>query len=146
MRSRWLVAANALLLLVLVAIAVGVEVSNRPAVAVEASVRRYAVAITNGNLDAALQEIAPDQRAHWSDWIAGQVGNTYDVRGIAVRTPPLSQGLRHQPTEVTVVLDVDKGDPDQYYQPTTRVPIEIADGRPYLATPLIEPEADAATQ
>jgi hypothetical protein len=92
-------------------------------------------------VDAALAEIAPDQRATWAPWVRSQLGNIYEVRGVAVRSPSplerLTQRLPGGPREVTVVLDVDRDYPDEFYQPTTRVPVEPFDGRWYLAAPLL---------
>ena len=132
-------------LLAFLALAIaGVEIADRAEASVEASVRRYASAVTNSDLDAAMAEIAPDQRARWSDWVQTQLGNVYDVRGIAVRSPSiverLTQRLPGGPREVTTVLDVDRDYPDEFYQPTTRVPVEAFDGRWYLAAPLLATE------
>jgi hypothetical protein len=115
---------------------VSVEVIDRPESAVEASVRRYAAAISNSDLQVALAEIAPDQRARWTDWVRSQLGNVYEVRGVAVRAPSLLAG----PTEVTVDLDVNRDFPDEFYQPTPRVAVEMFEGRPYLAAPLLSGE------
>jgi hypothetical protein len=124
------------LLLALIALAIAtIEVVSRPAASVEATVRRYATAVSAANLDAALAEVAPEQRAQWTDWVRDQVGNVYEVTGIAVHVPTIVG----PPTDVTVVLDVDRGDPDQFYQPTTRVNVEQVDGRWYLSAPLLAP-------
>src|SRR5438445_182089 len=102
---------------------------------------RYAAAVTNSHLDAAMAEIAPDQRERWTDWVRGQLGNVYDVRGIAVRSPSIlervAQRMPGGPREVTTVMDVDRAYPDEFYQPSTRVPVEQFDGRWYLAAPLL---------
>ena len=131
-------------LLTLVAVAiVGVEAADRAAASVEASVRRYAAAVTSADLDAALAEIAPHERSAWADWLRGQVGNVYDVRGIAVRAPSVLQRITQRvagdPTEVTVVLDVNRDYPDEFYEPTTRVQVEQEGGRWYLSAPLLAP-------
>jgi hypothetical protein len=144
---------RALLLLDLLLVAsvgvaiVGVQVLDRPAGQVDGSVRRYALAVGAGDLEAAVQEIAPPERDRWRAWINGQLGNIYDVRGVAVRSPSLLERLTARaassaPSEVTVALDVNRGYPDEFYQPTTRVPLEQVDGRWYLAEPLLAPEAD----
>jgi hypothetical protein len=118
----------------------GVQVLDRSAAQVDGSVRRYATAVTSADLDAALEEIAPRERARWREWIAGQLGNIYEVRGVAVRSPSLLARARPSaPSEVTVALDVDRGYPDEFYQPTTRVPVELVDGRWYLIEPLLAP-------
>jgi hypothetical protein len=123
---------GALILLIALAI-VGVQVVDRPAAAVEASARRYAAAISAADLAGAMDEIAPEDRAAWNDWVQGQLGNTYVVRGIAVHTP----SLLGAPTDVTVDLDVNPGDPSAFYQPTPRVEVTESDGRWYLSAPLL---------
>jgi hypothetical protein len=57
----------------------------------------------------------------------------YEVRGIAVR----ARSLLGRPTEVTVVLDVNREYPAEFYQPTTTVSVEPVDGSWYLAAPLL---------
>ena len=147
MRGRvpWLVLLDGVLLF-LVAAAVGaVQVLDRDPPAVEIAVRRYAVAVGSQDLAAATAEIAPAEQARWSPWIAGQLGNIYEIKGVAVRSPSLLDRLLHhepgQATEVTVSMDVNRGYPDEVYQPTTRVPVARAGGRWYLAEPLLAPEA-----
>jgi hypothetical protein len=135
-----LLVLNGVLLAALGLAIVGVQVLDRPAAQVDGSVRRYAAAVASGDLDAAVEEIAPSRRGQWRDWVRGQLGNIYEVRGVAVRAPSLlaSRGIR-TPSEVTVMLDVDRGYPDEFYQPTTRVPVEQVDGRWYVAEPLLAP-------
>lgn len=112
---------------------VGVQLIDRPAAAVEGTVRRYALAVSIGDQDGAMAEIAPDQREQWLDWVSGQVGNQYEVRGIAVRAP----SLLAEPIEVSVNLDVNRDAPGDFYQPTARVPVEHHNGAWYLAAPLL---------
>lgn len=137
---RWLIADGVLVLAVGLAV-LTVQVSARDWGAVESSVRRYALAVSTHNAEAALTEIAPDQRARWNGFITEQLGDHYDVRSVAVRTPSLIQRITQRvamrPIEVTTVMDVNKDAPAGYYQPTTRVPVEIVDGRAYLAAPLL---------
>jgi hypothetical protein len=128
-----LVVLNGVLLVVVALAIVGVEAADRSASSVEASVRRYAMAVGNSDLDGAMAEIAPDQRATWNDWVQGQLGNVYVVRGIAVRAP----WFLAQPSEVTAVLDVDPDWPDEFYQASPTVPVENYQGRFYLAAPLL---------
>jgi hypothetical protein len=125
---------GALILLVGLAI-LGVEARNRPAAAVEAGVRRYALAVSNGDLDAALAEIAPERRGEASDFVKNQLGNVYDVTGVAVRT----SSLLGRPVDVTTNLDVNRAYPEQYYQAAPREPVEQVDGRWYLMEPLLAP-------
>jgi hypothetical protein len=142
---RRLVVLDALLLFGIAAAILAVQVLDRPASQLDASVRRYAAAVTRRDLDAALAELAPLERERWRAWIAGQLGNIYDVRGVAVRTPSLldrvTRRLPGSPQSVTVVLDVNRGYPSEFYQPTTTVRIEQEQGRWYLAEPLLAPEA-----
>jgi hypothetical protein len=121
-------------LLLLVALAIlGVQVWNRPVAAVETGVRRYAMAVTNADMDAAMAEIAPEHRASWTDFVHNQLGNLYDVTGVAVR----ANSLLGRPTEVTADMDVNRAYADQFYQAAPRVAVEEVDGRWYLSAPLL---------
>jgi len=136
---RLVMVNGALLLLLGLAIA-GVLATDRAEASVEGVVRRYALAVSSSDSDAALAEIAPEQRARYAEWLAGQLGNVYDVRGIAVRSPNVfSRVVRRAvgPTDVTVVLDVNRAWPDEFYQPTARVEVVQDGGRWYLARPLL---------
>lgn len=147
-RVPWLVLLDGLLLFLVAAAVGGVQVLDRDPSAVEGAVRRYAAAVGGQDLSAATAEIAPDAQTLWSPWIAGQLGNVYEVKGVAVRSPSLLDRLLHhapgQATEVTVYMDVNRGYPDEFYQPTTRVPVVRKGGRWYLAEPLLAPEAAAS--
>ncbi|GAC1314703.1 MAG: hypothetical protein NVSMB2_04600 [Chloroflexota bacterium] len=137
---RWVVLNGVLALTTALAV-LGVQLSARDWGAADASVRRYAMAVSTNNAEAALAEIAPDQRPQWATFVAEQLGDHYDVRSVAVRTPSvigrITQGLAMQPIEVTTVMDVNKDVQGGFYQPTTRVPVELVDGRAYLAAPLL---------
>jgi hypothetical protein len=126
---------NAVLLTLVAVAIVGVEVADRPVSTVEASVRRYAAAVTAGDFDAAMAEIAPDQRSMWNYWVRGQLGNVYDVTGIAVR----AGWLLGRPIEVTTALDVNREYSDEFYQASPRTGVEQVDGRWYLRAPLLAP-------
>ena len=142
-RTR-LLAVNGLLFLALVAVAGVLEVVDHSAVLVESTVSRYAQAVTSNEPDTALAEISPNTRSLHRDFVVNQLGNVYVVRVVAVRTPSLLDRLTHPaargPFEVTVVLDVDPGDPLAYYQPRSTVPVEEVGGRWYLSTPLLAPQ------
>jgi hypothetical protein len=128
-----------LALVALVALAIGgVEAWDRPEAAVEASVQRYAAAITAGDFDAAIAEIAPSRRLTWGDWVRSQLGNEYTVTGVAVRAP----WLLGKPVDVTTDLDVNRDYPDEFYQATPRVAVEQVDGRWYLTVPLLAPPSE----
>ncbi|MGI9148570.1 MAG: hypothetical protein ACR2IK_18825 [Chloroflexota bacterium] len=144
-----MMALNWLLLALIGANIAGMQLLDRSGTAVEASVRRYATAVSNADLDAAMAEIAPARRAQWTDWVHGQLGNVYDLRGIAVRSPSVVQRMlnnsRSGPFEVTAVMDVNRDTPDEFYQPTVHVSVEQVDGRWYLAKPLLGNEKDCLT-
>jgi hypothetical protein len=132
-------------LLALMAVAVGMYgLVARTDSAIGGSVRRYAAAMSEADLDGAMAEIAPGRREAWRAWIAGQLGNVYEVRGIAVRSPSLLQGTG-TPFEVSIVLDVNREYPDYFFQPTPRVPVEQVDGRWYLSQPPLA-DRDPGTQ
>lgn len=136
-------ALNAVLLALLLGAVLGIQLVDRSEARVEASVRRYAAAVSSGDREAALEEIAPEARAGWDEFVAEQVGNLYEVRGIAVRSPSVLDrllrraALRSGPVEVTVVLDVDRTDPEAFFRSTTRLPVEERNGRWYLSEPLL---------
>jgi len=131
-----LVVVNGVLLASVALAILAVIVFDRAETSVEGVVRRYALAISSADLDGALDEIAPAEREQWRPWLETQLGNIYDVRGIAVHSPALLTG-RRGPYEVTVVLDVNRGYAGEYYQPTSRVAVQQAEGRWYLAQPLL---------
>jgi hypothetical protein len=134
-------ALNGVLLALVATAILGTQLLDRSGAAVEASVRRYATAVSTSDLDAAMSEIAPAQRAQWTDWVHSQLGNVYEVRGVAVRSPSVVQrvlnGRPGGPVEVTTIMDVNRAFPDEFYQPTVHVPVEQVDGRWYLAQPLL---------
>jgi hypothetical protein len=125
---------NAVLLALIALAVVGTSAFQRPASNVEAAVRRYADAVSTSNLDGALAEIAPAERDTYQPWLESQLGNVYEVKGIAVRAPAFLAGA---PYEVTVVLDVNRDDPTEFYEPTTTTQVEQVDGKWYLARPLL---------
>jgi hypothetical protein len=134
-------AINGLLLAVMAAAIVGIQLLDRGGAATESSVRRYANAVSNADLEAAMAEIAPDARAAWTDWVRSQLGNVYEVRGIAVRSHSVAERvLEHAPGgpfEVTAIMDVNRAFPEDFYQPTATVSVTQVDGEWYLATPLL---------
>lgn len=144
---RLLVAANGLLLLSIAAAVLAVQGLDRGSPAVDAAVRRYAQSVTRQRLQDAAGEIAPSTRGQWEPWIASQLGNIYEITGLAVRHPSLlarlTTGAAPGPTEVTVILDLNRGY-REFYQPTTRVRVLFEEGRWYLAEPLLAPETSAS--
>jgi hypothetical protein len=135
MRLLWL---NAFLLVAVLAAIAGVQVWDRPDAAVEASVRRYAAAVSSGDFDAAMAEIAPSARPQWSDWVRSQMGNMYAVTGIAVR----GDSLLAPPADVTVDLDINRGYADEFYQASPRVAVTQEGGQWYLSAPLLAPSSE----
>jgi hypothetical protein len=127
------VVLNAALLAAMALAIVVVEALDRRDASVEAAVRQYAAAVTNSDLDGAMAEIAPEHRSAWRDFVAGQLGTRYVVTGVAVRAPSLLAA----PFEVTTVMDIDPGDPESFYQPTTTVMVDQVDGAYYLGAPLL---------
>ena len=130
-----MVLVNLVLLAAVGAAIVAVQAWDRPETAVEASVRRYATAVSTGDFEAAMAEIAPSARPTWDDWVRSQVGNVYAVTGIAVR----ADSLLAAPSDVTVDLDVNRGYADDFYQASPRVAVVEVDGHWYLAAPLLAP-------
>jgi hypothetical protein len=121
--------------------------SDRATTAIEATLDRYARAMAAQDRAGALQEIAPSERERWEPWVDQQIGNIYEVRGLGVRAPSATDrlvgGASSEPTDVTVVLDVNRGYPGFFYQPTTRVGVRQVEGRWYLEQPLLAPEAES---
>ncbi len=140
----WLTIVNGVLL-VAIAVLIGViQLRDRAGSQIEAAVDRYATAIAAQDLDGCLAELPPDARDQWRAFVAAQLGNTYAIDAISVRSPSvLERLLRHAdgaPYEATVTIDVDRADPTAAYQATTRVPVTEQDGRWYLAAPPLAPE------
>jgi hypothetical protein len=141
-----LVAFNGVLLVVTGVAVLTFGLLARADAAVSQTVRRYAVAISERDLDGALAELVPTERERWRPWLERQLGNVYDVRGIAVRSPSLFdrllRGAPGAPYEVSILLDVNRDYPDWFYQPSPSVPVEQRDGQWYLSRP---PLADRET-
>lgn len=136
-----LVLLNGALLFLLAGIIGAEQLLDRAPASINATVERYARAMEAQDLQAALSEIAPDERSHWTSWVEGQLGNIYEVKSVAVRAPSIMDrlvaGAPGTPTEATVAMDVNRGYPDFFFQPTTRVGLVEAEGRWYLAEPLL---------
>jgi hypothetical protein len=105
-----LVVVNGLLLALAGIAILGVIAFDRSDASAEGVVRRYALAVSNNDLDGALDEIARSARCV-SRVAPTQVGNIYEVRGIAVRSPSVFEQVvqGEGPSEVMVVLDVNRG-------------------------------------
>lgn len=139
-----LVLLNTALLSLLAGIIVAEQLLDRAPPRISATVERYARAMEAQDLQAAVAEIAPADRPGWTAWVESQLGNIYEVKSVAVREPSgldrILAGASGTPIEVTVAMDVNRGYPDFFFQPTTRVGVVEADGRWYLAEPLLARE------
>jgi hypothetical protein len=136
---RWLTVVNGLLLLAIAIVIGAVQLRDRASTQIEGAVDRYAIALAARDLDACLAELPPDARDQWRDFVASQLGNTYNVDAVSVRSPAVLERVRQHvdgaPYEATLSIDVDRDDPAAAYQATTRVPVAERDGRWYLAAP-----------
>lgn len=141
---RWLL-VNATLLTVLVGAIGAAQALDRSPGQIDATVERYARAVEAQDLEAAVTELSPAGRERWAPWVAEQLGNIYEVRAVSIRAPSLvarfARGMPGLPTEATVIMDVNRGYPDFFFQPSTRVSLEQRDGRWYLAEPLLARES-----
>ncbi len=141
------VALNGLLLAAMALVILGVQVLDRDARAIEATVRTYAEAVSNEDLETAAAAVAPGERERWRGWIEPQLGNKYGIRGMGIRSHTVLEQVFQRasgaPFEATVAIDVNPGTPD-LYRAATRVQVTRVDGAWYLVQPLLEPEADAA--
>lgn len=142
------VALNGVVLTLMAAAVLSAQLQDRSSAPILASVERYAHAMAALDLPAAREEIAPAARVEWDWFLAEQLGNIYEVQSISIRSPSLLDQWLHgdppMPFEATVRLDVNRGYPDFFYQPTTRVPLRQVDGRWYLAEPLLAPAQTSA--
>lgn len=141
---RFTVLCQTLLLLALGGVAALSPVLLRDSAEVDRTVRHYASAVGRQDLRGAVAALEPAAREPWSAWVSGQLGNVYDVTGVAVRSPSLLdqwlRGASPVPFEASVRLDVNRGDPG-FYQPVTRVGVTRVGGRWYLREPLLASEA-----
>lgn len=101
----------------------------------EAVVARYFAALEASDLDGALAEIAPEGRAEAAPFVENNLGNAYQITGIAAEyasvTEQLAGGSGAART-VTVFLDVTQKDGARW-QAGPRVPLVHSGGRVYLA-------------
>lgn len=139
-----LVLLNAALLILLAGIIGAEQLLDGAPPRIQATVERYARAMEAQDLQAALAEIEPSDRPRWTAWVESQLGNIYEVKSVAVREPSgldrILAGASGTPTEASVAMDVNRGYPDFFFQPTTRVGVVQTDGRWYLAEPLLARE------
>ena len=133
---------NGVLLGVMALAIVGIQGLYRGGAAVEASVRRYAAAVSNSDSATGLwPRLRPTSgRRGRSGFAASYLGNVYDVRGIAVRSPSVLQRVL-DPTGGRL----SKSPPSWTSTGTTRpvlstdgaVAVEQVDGRWYLHAPFV---------
>lgn len=136
-------AINGLLLAVTAATIGLVQLRDRSGPQIEATIHRYAAAVASSDLDSAVGELAPEERARWAPWVESQLGNRYEVRAVSVRSLSLLDQLtRHasgRPFEATVAADVNRDDPAEFYQASARTAVTEDNGRWYLVAPLLAP-------
>ncbi|HZT08756.1 MAG TPA: hypothetical protein VFC51_17160 [Chloroflexota bacterium] len=126
-----------LLLALGIAILVGsavVDVVSR-ATSPEATVRRYFSALQRGDIDGALECLAPDIRARERAFVVNGADNEYRVVGVAVHVPSVLDRLRGasaRPSDVTIFLDIIPAVDGPEWQAAPRVPLVELNGRWYL--------------
>ncbi len=139
--ALWLVGAA------LVVAGAALDIAGRRA-SPEAPLRTYVSAVTNEDLDAALREITPAARAAAAPFVAEQLGNWYEVRGIGVRHPSLLDRLRGRGADnealLTVQLDITLLSGETWRTTTLVRVVREPDGW-YLARPPLQPEPPAAS-
>jgi hypothetical protein len=144
-RERMLVVANGVLLVAIALVIGAAQLRDRSGAQIESAVDRYAAALAADNLDGCLAELAPADRAEWTDFVRSQLGNRYDVVGVSVRSPSVLDRLQSRvdasPSEATLALSINRDDPESFYQATSRIPVTQDAGRWYLAAPPLAPEA-----
>jgi hypothetical protein len=140
-RTSSLLGAMALLLICSAAVLMGQWAdrgakSNGP----ESPLVSYASAVGRGDLASALQQLMPGLREGSSSFVEWQLGNRYTILESAVRTvAPIDRALGHADgshATVVVTMEIDgKGNP--LWRTTEEMPVQLVDGRWYLAkTPL----------
>jgi hypothetical protein len=141
--SVWLVVVGALWLLAAGAVAAGALADWRGrAASPEAPLRTYLAAVTSEDLNAALAEILPDDRADALPFVSDQLGNGYRVLGLGVRQPSLLDRLLGRATAdnalITVQLDITQYD-GETWRTTTSVPVVRTPDGWYLTRPPLQP-------
>ena len=109
----------------------------------EATVRRYFAALQEGDVDSALQELAPAARSQDASFAEAIAGNEYRVVGVAVRSTSLLdqiQGAPPGPKEVTIFLDITETVSGDHWQATPRVSLVASSGRWYLGRAPLAPQ------
>src|SRR3954471_21030174 len=123
----WLVGVAALWSLGAGAVATGAAVDVRDrASSPDAPLRTYLAAVTNEDLEAALNEILPAARGETAPFIAEQLGNGYRVLGVGVRQRSALDGMLGRGDSdralITVQLDISLFS-GETWRTTTSVPV-----------------------
>ena len=109
----------------------------------EAVIRRYFAALEEGDVDGALEAIAPGARQASTPFVENGVANQYRIVGIAVRHPSLLARMAGEPAgprEATVFLDITQAVDGVRWQASPAVPLAEDAGRWYLARPPLSEE------
>lgn len=104
----------------------------------EAAALAYLRAVEAGDLDGALEQIAPDRRAALRERVALQIRNRYGVLTLVQGQPSLLDrwsGRAGDQAWVTVLADVTAVSGERW-RSTSTAPLEQRDGRWYLTRPL----------
>jgi hypothetical protein len=104
----------------------------------EAVIRRYFVALEDGDLDGALQAIDPAARAGSAPFVANLLQNEYRVTGTAVRHSSVIDRLRGEPQgprDATTFLVITQAVDGVRWEAVPRVPLVQRDRRWFLAGP-----------
>jgi len=116
---------------------------DRPTREVQDLAGRYFSAVERKDLEAALETLAPAERARWAGWVDDQTGNHYQVEGLAVRTPPLLArlaGASGDPIEATITARITLENGEQWPRPgVTVVRLRREGGRLYFLEPPYRP-------
>lgn len=103
----------------------------------EAPLLAYVAALGHGNLDEALDQLAPEARDESASFVAWQLGNRYTIVESAVRSESLlgrlaRSGNTH--TRVVVMMEIQEGG-GALWRATEELPVESILGRWYLLKP-----------
>jgi len=104
----------------------------------EATVRAYLAAVEQGDLDAALDRLAPVARAAERERVSRQLGNRYRVESLVLGAPSVADRLldRSRPPAWTVVGAAITPVAAERWRSSSTADLVHIDGRWYLASPL----------
>ena len=107
----------------------------------EGAVRGYLVAVQDGDVSGALENLDPVNRTDWRIFVEHQTGDMFRVRELSVQRAPFIAGPSSwgKPLSVTVVADI-AGKGGEHWQATSHVTGSSDGDRWYLATPPFGPD------